>query len=342
MRDAGATAADQEFPTSEKRGSNALELESVSQTYRVNGQDVRALDRVSLTLRKGETLGLVGESGCGKSSLARAIIGIPKPSSGQVYLNGTEMSGLKGQELRRVRRGVQMVFQDPASSLDPLWTVGRAVAEPLQLQGGLSKKVVEARVRSLLEQVHLPPAEFEARAVRRLSGGQAQRVAIARALAVDPELVIWDEAVSSLDVSVQAQILNMLVRLRGELELTSLFISHDLAVVRYVADRIGVMYLGRLVEIGDTEAVLAKPQHPYTAALVASAKRPATDGQPSTPRLSGEVPSPIDPPSGCHFRTRCPIARDLCAVESPALVSLDDGSKVACHFPLGRHHSLPR
>lgn len=334
MREAERTSPCQERPV-DTRAASVLEVDNVSQVYRVNGQDVRALDGVSLSLRRGETLGLVGESGCGKSSLARAIIGIPQPSSGQVYLNGRAMVGLKGRELRRLRRGVQMVFQDPSSSLDPLWTVGKAVAEPLHVHGGLPEKVVEDRVQALLEHVHLPAIEFAKRPVRRLSGGQAQRVAIARALAVDPELVIWDEAVSSLDVSVQAQILNMLVRLRSELELTSLFISHDLAVVRYVADRIGVMYLGRLVEVGAVDEVLTRPRHPYTAALVASAKQPTEGGASGAPKLSGEVPSPIDPPSGCHFRTRCPRAQDVCAVETPMLAeSGESGSVAACHFPL--------
>jgi oligopeptide/dipeptide ABC transporter ATP-binding protein len=297
---------------------------------------VHALSGVSLSLQSGESLGLVGETGSGKSTLARAVLQAPPPKSGSVRLRGVELVGLRGRRLVQARRHMQLVFQDPFSSLDPTWKVTQLVQEPL-----VSFKVGTAaqrrrRAHELLELVGLDPARYADRRPHELSGGQAQRVAIARALALDPSLIICDEAVSSLDVLIRAQVLNLLERLRTELHLAYLFIAHDLALVKQVSDRVAVMYLGKLVELGPAESLYRAPLHPYTVALLASipSPDPTAPHEPVTGTIRGEPPSPIDPPSGCRFRTRCPRAQDLCATQEPPMRQLADGHYAACHFPV--------
>jgi oligopeptide/dipeptide ABC transporter ATP-binding protein len=297
---------------------------------------VHAVSDVSFTLEAGETLGLVGETGSGKSTLARAVLQAPPPKAGSVHFRGDELVGLKRRELVQVRRHMQMVFQDPFGSLDPTWRVRQLVEEPLVAFKTGAAPERHRRVDELLDRVGLDPARFSRRRPRELSGGQAQRVAIARALALDPALIIWDEAVSSLDVLIRAQVLNLLERLRTELGLTYLFIAHDLALVKQVSDRVAVMYLGKLVELGPAEAIYREPLHPYTVALLASIPEP----DPRAPRaplaktIHGEPPSPLTPPSGCRFRTRCPRAQDICAAEEPPLRELGKDHYAACHFPV--------
>ena len=297
---------------------------------------VHAVSGVSLQLASGESLGLVGETGSGKSTLARAILQAPPPKSGSVRLRGVELVGLRGRRLMQARRHAQMVFQDPFGSLDPTWTVTRLVQEPLVAFRVGSTAERRRRAHELLELVGLDPDRYGNRRPRQLSGGQAQRVAIARALALDPSLIICDEAVSSLDVLIRAQVLNLLERLRTELHLAYLFIAHDLALVKQVSDRVAVMYLGKLVELGPAEALYRRPLHPYTVALLASIPSPDPEAprEPVTGTIRGEPPSPIDPPSGCRFRTRCPRAQDLCASQEPPMRQLADGHFAACHFPV--------
>jgi oligopeptide/dipeptide ABC transporter ATP-binding protein len=301
----------------------------------VRGGVVHALSGVSLDVRAGETLGVVGETGSGKSTLARSVIQAPRARSGEVLFQGGDLMRLRGGALTRARREMQMVYQDPYGSLDPRWRVRELVEEPLRGYGVPDR---ERRVAELLDLVGLDPALYGRRRPHELSGGQCQRVAIARAIALRPAMVICDEAVSSLDVLIQSQVLNLFERLRRELGLSYLFISHDLALVKQVSDRVAVLYLGRLAEVGPADAVYRSPRHPYTAALLDSIPGldPAT-GRPRRPAtLPGEPPSPLDPPSGCRFRTRCPRAQDRCAAEQPALVEHAPGHEVACHFPLER------
>jgi len=304
---------------------------------------VHAVSGVSLQLTSGESLGLVGETGSGKSTLARAILQAPPPRSGSVRLRGVELVGLRGRRLMQARRHAQMVFQDPFGSLDPTWTVTRLVQEPLVAFRVGSAAERRRRAHELLELVGLDPVRYGNRRPRQLSGGQAQRVAIARALALDPSLIICDEAVSSLDVLIRAQVLNLLERLRTELHLAYLFIAHDLALVKQVSDRVAVMYLGKLVELGPAEALYRRPLHPYTVALLASIPSPDPEAprEPVTGTIRGEPPSPIDPPSGCRFRTRCPRAQDLCASQEPPMRQLADGHFAACHFPVNADAPAP-
>jgi oligopeptide/dipeptide ABC transporter ATP-binding protein len=302
----------------------------------VKGGVVHAVSDVSLDVRAGETLGIVGETGSGKSTLARSLLQAPRPKSGSVTLRGTELVGLRGKALLEARRSMQMVFQDPFGSLDPKWRVQDIVEEPLVAYDVGTREERRVRVREVLDRVGLDPDVFARRRPRQLSGGQAQRVAIARALTLDPALIICDEAVSSLDVLIQAQVLNLFEQLREELGLSYLFIAHDLALVKQVSDRVAVMYLGKLAEIGPAEALYREPLHPYTVALLASIPSP----DPAAPKseaggaISGDPPSPIDPPSGCRFRTRCPRAQERCAVEEPKLRELRAEHAVACHFPV--------
>ncbi|GGF68354.1 ABC transporter ATP-binding protein [Azorhizobium oxalatiphilum] len=294
---------------------------------------VHAVDGVSLALAAGETLGLVGESGCGKSTLGRAILRLIEPSQGHIRLDGTDVTHHSRSALRATRRKVQMVFQDPFASLDPRWTVGELIAEPLHIHGIGTRAARKAKVADILAKVGLPP-EAARRYPHQFSGGQRQRIGIARALVLDPEVVVLDEPVSALDVSVQAQILNLLVDLQETLGVAFLFISHDLSVVEYVSDRVAVMYLGRMVEIADRETLFAAPAHPYTRALLDAVPQIGGDGAPRRPPLAGDLPSPYAPPPGCRFHTRCPTAQARCGSDIPVLRTLTGGHQVACHFPL--------
>lgn len=297
---------------------------------------VHAVSGVTFELVAGETLGLVGETGSGKSTLARAVMQAPPPKSGSVRLHDTELVGLGRRKLQRARRELQMVLQDPFASLDPKWHVDRLVAEPLVAFGIGSAAERRRRAADLLERVGLDPSRYARRRPRELSGGQAQRVSIARALALDPKLIICDEAVASLDVLIRAQVLNLLEDLREDMNLSYLFISHDLALVKQVSDRVAVMYLGKLVEIGPSRMLYRRPLHPYTDALINSIPAPDPDKpKPSiSEKIHGDQPSAIDPPSGCRFRTRCARALDICAVAEPTMRELATGHSVACHFPL--------
>jgi oligopeptide/dipeptide ABC transporter ATP-binding protein len=300
----------------------------------VKGGVVQAVSGVSFEIQAGETLGIVGETGSGKSTLARSVLQAPRPKSGSVTFRGTDLVTLRGTRLLQVRRHLQMVFQDPFGSLDPKWRVRDIVAEPLVAYRTGDRAARRDRVDQVLELVGLDPAAHGGRHPRELSGGQAQRVAIARAVALSPALIVCDEAVSSLDVLIQAQVLNLFERLRAELGLSYLFIAHDLALVKQVSDRVAVMYLGKLCEVGPGDSVYRQPLHPYTRALLDSI--PSTD--PAATRaastIKGELPSPIHPPSGCRFRTRCPRAAERCAAEEPQMRELATGHSVACHFPL--------
>ncbi len=293
---------------------------------------VRAVDGVDLDIRRGETLGLVGESGCGKSTLGNALLRLVEPTAGTVELDGTELTGLSRRPMRALRRRAVMVFQDPYASLDPRRSIGDAVAEPLlvhRLHGDAASR--RRRVGELLELVGLPASAAD-RYPHEFSGGQRQRVGIARALAGEPDLIVADEAVASLDVSIQAQVMNLLRGLQRDLGLTLLFISHDLAAVRHVSDRIAVMYLGRVVEVGPARQVTSDPQHPYTRALLTAVPRPdpVAERARRPVLLSGDVPSPTAVPSGCRFRTRCPSAFDACARVDPLLLQVGPGRWSAC------------
>ncbi len=300
------------------------------------GGVLQAVSDVSFELHVGETLGIVGETGSGKSTLARSVIQAPPPKHGEVIFQGRDLVGLPRTALKAARRNLQMVFQDPFTSLDPTWPVSRIVEEPLTAYAVGTRQERRQRVRELLDLVGLDPARHGARHPRELSGGQCQRVAVARALALEPKLILCDEPVSSLDVLVQAQVLNLFEKLRSELSLSYLFIAHDLTLVRQVSDRVAVMYLGKLCEIGPVRAIYSEPLHPYTLALLTSVPDPDPARAKRDPAsvIKGELPSPLDPPSGCRFRTRCPRAADRCVVEVPELRALGAGRLVACHYPL--------
>ena len=311
----------------------------------VKGGVVHAVSNVSFDVYAGETLGVVGETGSGKSTLARSVIQAPRPKSGEVEFQGTDLMTLRHRDLKQARRQMQMVYQDPFGSLNPRWRISELVEEPLVGYGAGNASTRKRRVEELLDLVGLDPSQYAKRRSHELSGGQCQRVAIARAIALDPALVICDEAVSSLDVLIQAQVLNLFEKLRRELGLSYLFIAHDLALVKQVSDRVAVMYLGQLAEIGPAEGLYREPLHPYTGALLDSIPRvDVTTGVAHKPiPLPGEPPSPIDPPSGCRFRTRCPKAQQRCADEEPLLRELRPGHQVACHFPLeGLRASMQR
>ena len=311
-----------------------LQVKDLVHEFRTDLGTVHAVSGVSFDVRAGETLGIVGETGSGKSTLARSILQAPRPTSGEVIFRGEDLAGLRGARLLQARRHLQMVFQDPFGSLDPKWRVRDLVEEPLIAYKTGDRNARRRRVDEVLELVGL--AQYGGRRPRELSGGQAQRVAIARAVALSPALIICDEAVSSLDVLIQAQVLNLFERLRAELGLSYLFIAHDLALVKQVSDRVAVMYLGKLCEVGPGEAVYRQPLHPYTRALLDSVPGTATAraAGPISGTIRGEPPSPVHPPSGCRFRTRCPRAEQRCADEEPAMRELAAGHSVACHFPL--------
>jgi peptide/nickel transport system ATP-binding protein len=314
-------------------GVPLLQVEDLAVEFRSGRHKIQAVAGVTFSIQKGETLGLVGESGCGKSTTGRAIVQIERPTRGRILLDGVDLHGLSGKELRRVRTGMQMIFQDPVSSLNPRRRVSDIVAEPLDIwRRGVADR--DEIVRAMIESVGLDPATAGSRRPREFSGGQCQRISIARSLVLQPQLLVCDEVVSALDVSVQAQILNLLEDLKARYGLTVLFIAHDLAVVKSVSDRVAVMYLGRLAEVAPADTLYQAPAHHYTAALLASAVEPDPFATRTSAPVRGEPPSPINPPSGCRFRTRCPRAEGRCAEEVPELREIAPGHTVACHFPL--------
>ena len=297
-------------------------------------QLVQAVDGVSFSLRKGKTLAIVGESGCGKSTLARLLARLIEPTSGSVLLNGENVSTATSKQLLRMRRDIQVVFQDPYACLNPRHSIGQSIGTPIRIQKTMSRTDERHRVFELMDLVGLSTEHYN-RFPHEFSGGQRQRAGIARALALQPKVIIADEPVSALDVSIQAQILNLLEKLQADLDLSYVFIAHDLSVVRHIADEVAVMYLGKIVEIGTPEAVYGTPSHPYTRALMSAV--PVPNPQLASKRkriiLTGDVPSPVNPPSGCRFRTRCSKVQDICAVEEPLLIDRGQGRLVACHFP---------
>jgi peptide/nickel transport system ATP-binding protein len=312
-----------------------LDVEDLVVSFARGTQKVQAVAGVSFALYPGETLGLVGESGCGKTTTGRAIVQVEKPTSGRITFGETELTALGRAELRTLRTQIQMIFQDPISSLNPRRRVCDIVAEPLTIWKIGTKAERRETVNAMLESVGIDPLVAGGRRPREFSGGQCQRISIARALVLQPKLLVCDEIVSALDVSVQAQILNLLEDLKAAHDLTVLFIAHDLAVVKNVSDRVAVMYLGRLCEIAASDTIYEAPAHHYTAALLSSAVEPDPDAIRAPVILAGEPPSPINPPSGCRFRTRCPRAEARCAAEVPELREIAPGHQVACHFPIG-------
>jgi peptide/nickel transport system ATP-binding protein len=314
--------------------SPLLRVEHLVVEYVVGNKIVHAVSDVSLEIARGETLGLVGESGCGKSTLGRAVLQLRAAVSGKVLFDGEDLTAMQGEALRKMRRRVQLIFQDPIASLNPRRKIGDIIAEPLVIAGVKDPKQRQDRVSKVLNAVGLDPALVMGRLPHEFSGGQCQRICIARALVLNPEFIICDEPVSALDVSIRAQILNLLEEMKARFGLTLLFIAHDLAVVKAVSDRVAVMYLGRLCEVGPSEQLFAKPAHPYTALLIEAIPVPDPDIKPAESVAVGEPPSPIEPPSGCRFRTRCPRADQKCASEVPELHAVRPGQYAACHHPL--------
>ncbi|AWI11751.1 MULTISPECIES: ABC transporter ATP-binding protein [Bacillaceae] len=322
--------------SNKNRFKTLLEVKNLKTYYPVKGgffrrtvANVKAVDDVSFEIKKGETLGLVGESGCGKSTTGRTILRLINPTDGQIIFDGKDITNIQGRALREARKDFQMVFQDPYASLNPMQMIGDIVSEPLKNFGKSNKKALKEEVMDLLNRVGLPEDAYEKYA-HEFSGGQRQRIGIARALALKPKLIVADEPVSALDVSVQSQVLNLLKELQKDFGLTYLFIAHDLSVVKHMSDRIGVMYLGNIVEIADRNSIYNEPLHPYTQALISAIPEP--DPRKSKERivLKGDVPSPVNPPSGCPFHTRCPMAKEECSIAKPTLKEVRPGHQVAC------------
>ena len=301
---------------------------------RVVGQ-VKAVDGVSFTINKGETFGLVGESGCGKSTMARVILRLQRATAGDIIFDNRNITRMSAKELRPLRQDMQIIFQDPFGSLNPRFLVRDIIGEPLQVHTQMSKKEIDARVVELMEMVGLDPSRRN-RYPHEFSGGQRQRIGMARAIALNPRFIVADEAVSALDVSVQSQVLNLLMKLQKELGLTYLFIAHGLNVVRHISDRVGVMYLGKMVEVAPTEEIFERPLHPYTEALLSSIPVPDPRAKRERIVLQGDVPSPANPPSGCRFHPRCPFATERCKQETPSLLQVSPNRQVACHYPLNK------
>jgi len=311
-----------------------LKVENLVVEYALGGRTIHAVSGVSLEIARGETLGLVGESGCGKSTLGRAVLQLRQAVSGKVVFDGCELTAIYGDALRRMRQRVQLIFQDPIASLNPRRRIGDIVAEPLVISGVKDPEQRKRLVCDVLTAVGLDPQLVIGRLPHEFSGGQCQRICIARALVLNPEFIICDEPVSALDVSIRAQIINLLEEMKARYGLTLLFIAHDLAVVKAVSDRVAVMYLGRLCEVGLSEQLFAHPAHPYTALLIEAIPVPDPDVRPTEAVPVGEPPSPIAPPSGCRFRTRCPRADQRCSAEMPELRPVAPNQFVACHHPL--------
>jgi len=314
--------------------SPLLSVDNLVVEYIVGNKTVHAVSGVSFDIARGETLGLVGESGCGKSTLGRAVLQLRRAVSGHVLFDGEDLTAMQGESLRKIRRRVQLIFQDPIASLNPRRRIGDIIAEPLIIAGVKDAKERDERVADVLNAVGLDPALVADRLPHEFSGGQCQRICIARALVLNPDFIVCDEPVSALDVSIRAQILNLLEEMKARFGLTLLFIAHDLAVVKAVSDRVAVMYLGRLCEVGPSEQLFARPAHPYTALLIEAIPVPDPDQRPAESVPVGEPPSPIAPPSGCRFRTRCPRADQKCRDEMPELQLVRPGQYAACHHPL--------
>jgi len=335
VTDAPATPVPSGGRRGEPSGDVVLDVTDLVVEFRSGRQRVQAVSGVTFQVRRGETLGLVGESGCGKSTTGRALVQVQPATSGTIDYLGEDLTALSGRRQRELRTKIQMIFQDPISSLNPRRRVKDIVAEPLAIWKHGTKEERATRVRTMLEAVGIDPDSAGDRRPGEFSGGQCQRISIARALMAEPDLLICDEPVSALDVSVQAQILNLLADLKSRFQLTMVFIAHDLAVVKNVSDRVAVMYLGKLVEVAGSDELYEAAAHPYTEALLASIPEPDPDHTSDHKALNGELPSPLNPPSGCRFRTRCPYAQDRCAAEEPPLRELSPGHQVACHFPVG-------
>jgi peptide/nickel transport system ATP-binding protein len=315
-------------------GAPILDVKDLKVHYTKGPHTVQAVAGITFSIQKGETLGLVGESGCGKSTTGRALVRLEHITSGSIVFDGVDLSTLKGKELRKARTGIQMIFQDPVTSLNPRRRIANVVSEPLDIWDRGTPEERATVVHDMLELVGLDPDLASTRRPREFSGGQCQRISIARSLVLEPKMLVCDEVVSALDVSVQAQILNLLEDLKARYSLTMLFIAHDLAVVKNISDRVAVMYLGRLCEVAPSDVLYEAPAHHYTKALMASAVEPDPTRPAQPAAVTGEPPSPINPPSGCRFRTRCPRAEERCELEVPELRTIAPGHTVACHFPL--------